>query len=312
MGADVEKMETKGDVKGLIKALRDKDETIRGKAVAALDKIGCKPSDDTGKAYYFAAKREWDELTKLGKPAIEALILCLRGEEVVIRVKAALALGEIGDVKAIEPLVQSIYGVGVDLDAYHHLMPVVAEALTRMGEPAPKKLTKILKNSRVLGGLPIASALCDGGYRRAKEVIVDWVFREGVREPEVRWFNTVMSNSNLIRLLAGSEVLPKLLGDYAYLILNIFSWRPAADRHVDVSTCREAIQGLCRIKSPVSSNILHKVAKIYQIYVSMWVGSSWEDFSFKFGREIAQEELKRRGKPRYNPSAYLGDDAWRL
>ncbi|GAH57844.1 unnamed protein product [marine sediment metagenome] len=36
----VEKMEAKGDVKGLIKALKHKDQDIRQRAVEALGKIG--------------------------------------------------------------------------------------------------------------------------------------------------------------------------------------------------------------------------------------------------------------------------------
>jgi HEAT repeat protein len=82
----------------------------RGKAeiAQALDRLGWQAADDTEKAHYLIAKQQWDELEKLGKPAVEPLIHCLHDMDPAIRNKVVKTLGRvgIGDKRALEALKQ--------------------------------------------------------------------------------------------------------------------------------------------------------------------------------------------------------------
>ena len=77
--SNVERLQEKKNVKGLIKALRDKDSDVREEAAEALGEIG-------------------------DKRAVEPLIQALKDEDLKVRVKAAIALSRIGDERAIKPL----------------------------------------------------------------------------------------------------------------------------------------------------------------------------------------------------------------
>lgn len=78
----------------------------------------------------------------------------------------------------------------------------------------------------------------------------------------------------------------------------------------------DAVRELCQIDTPVSTNILHKLAEIPDtkplVQYEHALGISEHPVSFGRIREIARNELKRRGNPPYNPAAYLVDGAWRL
>lgn len=335
MGIDVEKMEARGDIKGLIKALKDKDETVRGKAAISVDKMGWKPSDDTERAYYLAAKRQWDELTKLGKPAVEPLILCLQGEEVDVLVNAARALGELGDVKAIKQLsfcvisIEAVLMGQMDWHRYDSLVPVVAEALTSIGEPAIELLIKYLKDDSLISGIPTLWALCDIGNRKATETVINWIFSVGPTAPiapgsfgtPLTYQKEFLSPPDLIRKFIPPNVLPKLLGDYTDLILDIFAWELASysedtsQLQLYMSRCSKAVQQLCEIRTPISSNILHKILKIEELDVTFHhdsIQKTWESLDFKGNQQMAKDELRQRGNPRYDPSAYLDERAWKL
>ncbi|MEX2721662.1 MAG: HEAT repeat domain-containing protein [Candidatus Wukongarchaeota archaeon] len=112
----------------------DDDQDTRWEAARELDELGWEPRNDREKALYLIAKRQWDELVKLGEmgikeliqdlkyeeyeetaetaiealveigePTIELLIEALKNENPEIREGAALSLGNIGDTRAKEP-----------------------------------------------------------------------------------------------------------------------------------------------------------------------------------------------------------------
>jgi len=89
-GPNIEKMEAKGDVKGLIRALRT-DKYVKG-----------------------GYRREAaGALIRIGAPAVEPLIQALKDKDPVIRFGAADALGEIGDRRAVGPLIEALNDIGV-------------------------------------------------------------------------------------------------------------------------------------------------------------------------------------------------------
>ncbi len=98
-------------VEPLIKALKDEGRTVRSSAAEALEKIAWQPKDNVEKAYYLIALGQWDELVKLGKPAVEPLIEALKDKDSDVRSSAAEALGEIGNPCAVEPFIGALKDV---------------------------------------------------------------------------------------------------------------------------------------------------------------------------------------------------------
>jgi len=128
-------------VKPLIKALKDEVSDVRMRAAEALGKIAWQPKDDIEKAYYLIAKKQWEELVKLGKPAVEPLIEALKDKDKYVRSKVAEALGNIGDRRAVEPLIEAL----IDKDEDVRRSAVVAHRYIGYGR-AVKPIIKSLKD----------------------------------------------------------------------------------------------------------------------------------------------------------------------
>lgn len=206
-------------------------------------------------------------------------------------------------------------------DDYGTRVQKAAEALADVGEQAVPQLVKRIKESCSFA-IPAVWALCKIGDRQATEAVLDWIFRFGRgpcligESPILVGEQQPMSSGGFLRVTLPTTVLSQLLGDYSDLILDIFSWNPTMSAEwFDMSTCSEAVQRLCAIKTPVSSNVLHKVAKTHSFTVGYSPALDFTTVHYldcRSSRQMAEEELKRRGKPRYDPSAYLSPDAWRL
>ena len=100
-GSSIEELEAKKDVKGLIKALRNKDSGVRKAAAEALGKIG-------------------------DQRAVEPLIEALRDEYWRVRIAVAYVLSKIGDQRAVEPLIQALR------DEYWDVREAAAKALEKI------------------------------------------------------------------------------------------------------------------------------------------------------------------------------------
>jgi HEAT repeat protein len=88
--------------------LEDEDAGVRTETARALQELRWRPKDPSHKASYSIARKDWDELVRLGRPAVASLIKVLKDEEPRVREKAARTLGEIGDVAAVESLTESL------------------------------------------------------------------------------------------------------------------------------------------------------------------------------------------------------------
>jgi len=109
---NIEKMEAKRDVKGLIKAL--KDWRVVDEAAYVLGEIGDKRAvEPLIKALEDEDRNvRWGAAEALGyigdKRAVEPLIKALEDEDWYVRKRAAYALGDIGDKRAVEPLTEAL------------------------------------------------------------------------------------------------------------------------------------------------------------------------------------------------------------
>lgn len=111
---NIEKLESKRDVERLVKLLGHKDSQSRERSAAALGRIGVSAvgpliqalSDDDGNF----SKLVIEALGSMGEPAAGPLIEALQNESnhPLIRGGAALALGEIGDHRALGSLLQAL------------------------------------------------------------------------------------------------------------------------------------------------------------------------------------------------------------
>lgn len=129
-----------------------------------------------------------------------------------------------------------------------------------------------------------------------------------------------LSPSDLIRSIIPPAVLPKLLGDYTDLILEIFAWSLVRDPEesnklkFNLFRCNNAIQRLCGLKTHISNNILQMVSGIDKLNVGTQFGAvgGVEYIDFQQYCQLASEELKRRGKSSYDPSVYVDKKEWEL
>ena len=144
---DIDELEKKKDIKGLIRALKNEDYIVRKEAARSLTRVG-------------------DE------SAVESLIEALNYESwedsysvlISIRESAADALGNIGDRRAVNPLINSLFG-----DSDEEVRWKAAAALGKIGDPsAVEPLIKALddkswgvrkNSSNALGNIGDSKAL---------------------------------------------------------------------------------------------------------------------------------------------------------
>ena len=144
-------------VEPLILALKGKDSDVRLNVARALKELNWQAKSEEEQIAYLIAilkdnetegRKAIEALAKIGKPAVEPLILALKDEDTDVRVNAAGALGKIKDRRAIKPLIETLKDL--NMDSYSSLK--IVSALSEMGKPAIETLIEILKDKDSLGG----------------------------------------------------------------------------------------------------------------------------------------------------------------
>ena len=115
---------------------------------------------------------------------INGLTKALKDQDEHVRWKAAGALGNIGDARAVEPLIETLK------DSVHDVRHVAAEALVKIGKPAAEPLSKTLKYEDRVRGSEVrritAMVLGKIGDARAVEWLTSTA-NDPKEEPIVRW-----------------------------------------------------------------------------------------------------------------------------
>jgi hypothetical protein len=107
-----------------------------------------------------------------------------------------------------------------------------------------------------------------------------------------------------------------IFGDYTELVVEAAARSEPKDKTYEMS--EEAVKKLCEINTPISSNILHKVSAKSDYLVFRGHDEINTDYpvydriNFEPQREMARNELGKRGNPPYDPKVYLDRDAWKL
>jgi len=151
------------DIRGLVRLLNHGDPDIVYHAVEALGEIGdagaVEPLITLLKHEDMSSVR-WktaESLVKIGAPSVEPLISVLQHSDSDVRWKAAIALGEIRDPRAIGPLIRQLS----DTDRF--VKSRVAHALGMIGAPAVHALIQALHDGD--GNQRWGAAIALGGIR---------------------------------------------------------------------------------------------------------------------------------------------------
>ena len=156
-------------------AFRGWDRGQRLRAVGALDELGWQPDRTEVGACYWAVKRQWGKCVEVGSPAVETLIRYLGSSYVNDYEAAVTALGEIGDRRAVEPLIAALADgaeyprLDRGLDASGETRKAAAEALGKIGDAcAVGPLIAALEDKDKRVGEAAAAALDQMGISEAQ------------------------------------------------------------------------------------------------------------------------------------------------
>jgi len=92
-------------VEPLVRLFARSDPVLRQVIVQALDRLGWQPQEGEMAARYWILKRDWGRCAALGPDATTALLDALQDDDPSLVAGAATALGQGGDLRALEPLI---------------------------------------------------------------------------------------------------------------------------------------------------------------------------------------------------------------
>jgi len=198
-----------------------------------------------------------------------------------------------------------------------------ADSLSYIG--TPMAVDALIEKFIESGSESIAKSLGRIGDLRACEPIINWLFMKPV---EMSRYGTGEYKSSKFDIDVASleAALINLFFSYCNLIINALTYKKLETstsyghhRRWQYDENNWAVNKLCKIQTPIATNILHKVLlqkdiKMQVSYDSSEVGEhvNRKTLSFENQRQIAKEEIERRGNPPYDPSVYLDKSSWIL
>jgi HEAT repeat protein len=313
-------------VEPLIVALGDSDPSLRSRAAIALGQIG----DARGVKPLTTALKDVDDsvrseatksLTKMGNLGEGVLVAALYDDSDVVRWAAREALGKIGEARDVEPLIAAIR------DRDDDVRRIVAEAMEKArGQSDIPSLVNVLEASGQDSDAEVLRELDWYPDKKKRVEIVTRSWRLGVilgfpeaidpalralfKEPrEYRyargrddlWLLNICRHSSFSLDIAN---LTLISSSYESNMRAFQFW----DVYYSVEKSDAAVAELCRLASPITTNILHLIKNKLrrEFHMSDDDGRSWEEYvDFQSQRTMATRELERRGNPAYDLDAYL-------
>ncbi|WOF16561.1 hypothetical protein F1737_07575 [Methanoplanus sp. FWC-SCC4] len=125
----------------LVNAIKSGDGAYKLKIAHALDAMAWVPETEEAITYYLIAKRNWNEIERIGTPAIAPLSELTDDSDIDTRLGAVNAIAKIGGTEAIPPLSAAISDISV-------MVRKKAEcALIEIGDPAVPYLEEIVAST---------------------------------------------------------------------------------------------------------------------------------------------------------------------
>ncbi len=147
--------------------LKSSDSKVRENTARVLDELGWSPESDIQKALYLIAKNKWSECIKIGKPVVESLMFFISQGDGNTRTRAAEALAEIGDPRALESLMAALTDEDIFVRQY------AARGLGKIGDSrAVEPLIATLKDKNLYVRVDAAAALGKMRDSRAMEPLI--------------------------------------------------------------------------------------------------------------------------------------------
>lgn len=253
-------------------------------------------------------------LGKLGdKRAVYPLIQALNDNNSKVRACAAIALGRLRDQQAIKPLIQALH------DKEDLVRLNAAEALGAIGDArAVEPLIRVLRDKRGEARVSAITALGELGDKRAIDPILQFLFEKPRNTFDLEYGKRVDKSSHeSARILATIESALLSLANYNPSYPSVSDILEASGYYRDylypipqTGHAVQATERLCKQESPITSNVLHLVAQKKNLYYNPkvrdgFVSAEKKKLDFQKQRNMAKEELEKRGNPPYQPKAYL-------
>lgn len=118
------------------------DSSSKTKIAQALDELNWVPETEESIAYYLIAKKQWEELERIGKPAIKPLIEALPESDPETGLFIVTTIANIGGDEAISPLAKALCNKSTKV------RKKAEEAILSFGKDAVPVLEKIVSNAR--------------------------------------------------------------------------------------------------------------------------------------------------------------------
>jgi len=262
-------------VEPLIKALKDKDKDVRERAARALVKIGgVKAVEPFIKALkdkdIYARYEAMGAICKIGKPAVEPLLEALVDEDCNVRQGAAKVLGNIGDIRAVEPLIKVLK----NKDPY-----VTSSAVYALG---------VLGDARAIA--PILDVLFSepGDFGKDSDIVCALL-------------KLASTSDSAISRKTMRDAIDAAGHDSPNYSNGVERYRKRKSN--------AAIRRLCSDKSSVVNNLLILISRKEDVVYEESVPEPYNYIEYRVNfeeqRQMAIDELERRGSPSYDPSAFL-------
>jgi HEAT repeat protein len=137
-------------IKYLVQTLHDSDSDVRSIAAEELTKYEWHPKTELQQIALAVAKQDWQQLISIGTASVLSLISLLDDNNVNIRAAVVNALGEIGDSRAVEPLIQVHEKYANIYESDTNIRSIIVEALTKIDDPrAANFISEIKENDLV-------------------------------------------------------------------------------------------------------------------------------------------------------------------
>lgn len=357
----------------LLALLADGDIKQQMSAISVLDELHWRPDRSEAAAWYWIVKEKWDKCAKIGPPAAEPLFraaqrspsvkinalaaLAATGDgraldllldilqqdqsetvdwKVPNRGKAALALGQLGDRRAVGALVAALK------DRTPSVRSAAAEALCLLGwQPADDDAALLYleatsyekpigplgeKAVKALWAMLEAAIAARNSYPLKK--LLNLLEQSDDPGKRGRFIGLMFSHlENIARL---GLAVPPWFGKYTaklQTVVNTFiptqkgemSWRDNDGYDItfqyDTRPLQQVLDALCRLDNPLTSNLLREIASLPEIQVIDGAtdrgDAGYEPHELaEIGkmRRQAKIELMHRGNPPHDPAAYEVDE----